>query len=94
METMIVSTLCFSFLLAPEAFLSPSPFHPPIRAIHHYSEPETALTQMNNQLIKIENNERPLDIYWPNYDRLRALKARYDPGNVFNKLFSLAPAVG
>lgn len=37
-------------------------------------------------------DERSKDIFGDNYERLKELKARYDPGNVFNKLFAVTPA--
>ena len=37
-------------------------------------------------------DERSRDIFGDNYERLQKLKERYDPGNVFNKLFAITPA--
>ena len=36
--------------------------------------------------------QRGRDIFGINYDRLAALKKRYDPTNIFNKLFTVTPA--
>ncbi|RMD43017.1 hypothetical protein DV735_g2112, partial [Chaetothyriales sp. CBS 134920] len=36
-------------------------------------------------------DERSKDIFGENYSRLQSLKARYDPKNVFNKLFAVTP---
>jgi len=38
-------------------------------------------------------DEKSKDIFGTNYERLRKLKGRYDPGNLFNKLFAIAPQV-
>lgn len=38
-----------------------------------------------------EYDERSRDIFGENYSRLQALKARYDPKNVFDKLFAITP---
>ncbi|ERF76220.1 hypothetical protein EPUS_04297 [Endocarpon pusillum Z07020] len=38
-------------------------------------------------------DEKSRDVFGGNYARLQELKARYDAGNMFNKLFSVAPAV-
>lgn len=37
-------------------------------------------------------DEKSRDIFGENYDRLRMLKGRYDPGNLFCKLFGIQPA--
>ncbi|KAF1344214.1 FAD binding domain-containing protein [Delphinella strobiligena] len=37
-------------------------------------------------------DERSKDIFGSNYDPLQSLKAEFDPGNVFNKLFPVTPA--
>ena len=37
-------------------------------------------------------DERSWDIFGDNYERLQKLKTKYDPGNVFNKLFAITPA--
>jgi len=36
-------------------------------------------------------DEKSRDIFGDNYPRLQKLKAKYDPNNVFNKLFAIAP---
>lgn len=38
-----------------------------------------------------EYDERSRDIFGENYARLQGLKAKYDPGSTFNKLFAIAP---
>lgn len=38
-----------------------------------------------------EYDERSRDIFGENYARLQALKAQYDPTNMFDKLFAIAP---
>ncbi|KAK5134611.1 hypothetical protein LTR08_006267 [Meristemomyces frigidus] len=38
-----------------------------------------------------QNDEQSRDIFGDNYPRLQKLKARYDPSNVFNKLFAITP---
>ena len=40
---------------------------------------------------KQQYDEISRDIFGENYGRLAKLKARYDPTNVFNKLFAIAP---
>jgi FAD binding domain/Berberine and berberine like len=40
----------------------------------------------------IEYEEKSRDVFGINYARLQKLKAQYDPQNMFNKLFSVAPA--
>lgn len=37
-------------------------------------------------------DERSKDIFGENFERLQKLKGRYDPGNVFDKLFPVTPA--
>lgn len=37
-------------------------------------------------------NENPRDVYGGNYERLAALKAKYDPNNIFNKYFPITPS--
>lgn len=37
-------------------------------------------------------DELSKDIFGDNYERLQALKARYDPTNMFDKLFAITPA--
>lgn len=32
------------------------------------------------------------DIFGENYERLQQIKAKYDPTNMFNKLFAITPA--
>lgn len=41
---------------------------------------------------KQQYDERSKDIFGSNYDPLQSLKAEFDPGNVFNKLFPVTPA--
>lgn len=36
--------------------------------------------------------EKSRDVFGNHYPRLQELKSRYDPGNVFNKLFAITPA--
>jgi FAD/FMN-containing dehydrogenase len=33
-------------------------------------------------------------VFGANYERLQDLKAKYDPGNMFNKLFAITPKAG
>ena len=37
-------------------------------------------------------DEMSKDIFGEHYPRLQAIKAKYDPKNMFNKLFPIAPA--
>jgi FAD/FMN-containing dehydrogenase len=37
-------------------------------------------------------DERSRDIFGENYERLSQIKAKYDPKNIFNKLFAITPA--
>ena len=40
----------------------------------------------------LEEGERPVrEVYGPNYDRLRALKRKYDPSNLFNQNSNIKP---
>jgi FAD/FMN-containing dehydrogenase len=41
-----------------------------------------------------EYEERSKDVFGANYERLQGLKARYDPKNMFNKLFAITPKAG
>ena len=48
-------------------------------------------------LLRIDGNydhydERSKDIFGDNYPELQKLKSKYDPTNVFNKLFAITPA--
>lgn len=38
-------------------------------------------------------DEKSRDIFGENYPKLQQLKARYDPGNMFNKLFAIDPQI-
>ncbi|KAF2821977.1 FAD binding domain-containing protein [Ophiobolus disseminans] len=38
--------------------------------------------------------ERSKDVFGGNYERLQELKAKYDPDNMFNKLFAITPKAG
>jgi len=38
-----------------------------------------------------EYDERSRDIFGDNYGKLQQLKAKYDPNNLFNKLFAITP---
>jgi hypothetical protein len=38
-----------------------------------------------------EYEERSKDVFGANYERLQGLKAKYDPKNMFNKLFAITP---
>jgi FAD/FMN-containing dehydrogenase len=33
-------------------------------------------------------------VFGANYERLQDLKAKYDPSNMFNKLFAITPKAG
>ncbi len=46
-----------------------------------------------NMVFVAEYDEISRDIFGDNHARLQKLKAQFDPENVFNKLFSVAPAV-
>jgi FAD/FMN-containing dehydrogenase len=37
-------------------------------------------------------DERSRDIFGENYERLSQIKAKYDPKNMFDKLFAITPA--
>jgi FAD/FMN-containing dehydrogenase len=41
-----------------------------------------------------EYEERSKDVFGANYERLQGLKAKYDPKNMFNKLFAITPKAG
>ena len=41
---------------------------------------------------KQQYDEKSRDIFGDNYPRLQEIKARYDPKNMFNKLFAIQPA--
>ena len=41
-----------------------------------------------------EYDEKSRDVFGANYPRLQKLKAKYDPGNTFNKLFAVQPSAG
>ena len=41
-----------------------------------------------------ESDERPADLFGSSYDRLVAVKDRYDPGNVFNLYHNIPPSTG
>lgn len=43
--------------------------------------------------LPVEYDEKSRDVFGANYARLQELKAQYDPGNMFNKLFSVAPVM-
>jgi FAD/FMN-containing dehydrogenase len=43
--------------------------------------------------LKQQYDEKPKDIFGEHYDKLSQIKAKYDPNNVFNKLFAITPAV-
>ena len=51
---------------------------------------ETMLTRFRDSCL--EYDEKSRDIFGANYPRLQTLKAKYDPTNVFNKLFAITPA--
>jgi len=38
-----------------------------------------------------EYEEKSRDVFGNNYERLQDLKAKYDPQNMFNKLFAVEP---
>jgi FAD/FMN-containing dehydrogenase len=38
-----------------------------------------------------EYDEKSKDVFGRNYERLQELKAKYDPQNMFNKLFAVTP---
>jgi Berberine and berberine like len=42
-------------------------------------------------ICRTEYDEKSRDIFGANYPRLQKLKAKYDPSNLFNKLFPIAP---
>lgn len=44
-------------------------------------------------VLRVEYDGKSRDVFGPNLARLQELKARFDPDNMFNKLFSVAPAV-
>jgi FAD/FMN-containing dehydrogenase len=40
----------------------------------------------------LEEGERPVrEVYGPNYERLRALKRKYDPSNLFSQNSNIKP---
>jgi FAD/FMN-containing dehydrogenase len=42
--------------------------------------------------LKQQYDEKSKDIFGEHYDRLSQIKAKYDPNNVFSKLFAITPA--
>jgi FAD/FMN-containing dehydrogenase len=54
------------------------------------SEPEQAISYVNYS----SGDEKAHEIYGANYGRLRKLKQRYDPDNLFNKWYPIKPAGG
>lgn len=105
-ESFLFSSLVSHFsspLSLPTFSLTPSPlspfpwscpvpgpsFFPSCPSLHptHYSRPN----QRTNSPLSAEYDERSRDIFGANYPRLQQLKARYDPTNMFNKLFAITP---
>jgi FAD/FMN-containing dehydrogenase len=58
-------------------------------ALQPFARPDRYVNYLDDD----EPGEEAMAAYGPNYERLRRLKARYDPDNVFHLNHNIVPAV-